>query len=165
MPKPKENSPYFPTSPLHMTWIPDKERLVETDAGRAAAGFPKESNDCVVRATATAFGIPYEEAHTLFRLEGRDCGRGTSTELRQRVWRELADAQGLEIVKHSFPAKKGKKRMNVRDFCKTHPKGIFLTRQAGHVATVMDGKVYDTIPFAWWHWERCVYTAFELTGA
>jgi hypothetical protein len=144
------------------TWIPDTDRLVESDAGRKDAGFPKEKNDCVVRATATAFGLPYEEAHTLFKIGGRACGQGTPTHLEQTTWNDLADEQGMELIKHSFPAKKGKKRMNVREFCKTHPEGIFLTRQAGHIATVMDGKVYDTMPFAWWHWERCVYTAFEL---
>jgi hypothetical protein len=148
--------------PFIMVYVSDSELLYETDAGRKDAGY-SEKNDCVVRATATAFGLTYEHAHSAFKSEGRICGRGTQSSIYLRLWDELACACGMETTKHSFPAKKGKKRMNVREFCKSHPVGIFITIQAGHVATVMNGKVCDTKPFAWWHWERCVYTAYEIS--
>lgn len=134
--------------------------FVETDAGRSVA-HPKEKNDCVVRATALAFGIPYNEAHQIMEQEGRICGKGTPDEMYAKVWEDLAATHGKKMVKHSFPAKKGKKRMNVLDFCCSHPEGTFLTRQAGHIATVIDGHLHDT-KSTWYSWERCVYTAFQV---
>jgi len=93
----------------------------------------------VVRATAIAFGIPYDEAHAIMETGGRVAGKGTKDEIYDRAWRDLAERMGKRIVKHSFPAQKDKKRMNVLDFCRSHPEGIFITRQAGHVAAVVDG--------------------------
>lgn len=132
-----------------------------TDAGRKTSLFPKEKRDCVVRATALAFGLSYNDAHFLMASMGRAEGKGTPDEMYHKVWKDVAEEQGKAIIKHSFPAKKGNKRMNVLDFCKTHPVGTFITRQAGHVATVINGMLHDD-RMAWWSWERCVYTAFEI---
>lgn len=33
---------------------------------------------------------------------------------------------------------------NMNDFCRDHPRGIYVVKMPGHVATVIDGKVYDT---------------------
>ena len=135
--------------------------LVETTI-RATSSHPKERNDCVVIATALAFGIPYDEAFDLMGLYGRTAGKGTPRDTSQKAWISLYVKCKKRVVKHSFPAVKGKKRMNVLEFCKTHSVGTFITKQAGHMATVIDGKVHDVAPFAWWHWERCVYTAFQI---
>ena len=116
----------------------------------------------MVIATALAFGIPYDEAFEIFRGYGRIEGKGTQRDCSQKAWISLYVKCKKRVIKHSFPAVKGKKRMNVMEFCKTHPTGIFITNQAHHVATVIDGKVHDTMPFPWWSWERCVYTAFEI---
>lgn len=116
----------------------------------------KNKKDCSVIATMAAFGISYEEALTLLGAT-----RSPDTHLVKK-WNELAESRGELISKHSFPAVKRKKRMNVIDFCKSHPTGRFILRQAGHVAAVIDGKLHETPPVAWWHWERCVYTAFEI---
>jgi hypothetical protein len=135
--------------------------LVESDSGRKASSHPKEKRDCVVRATAVAFGIPYDEAHAIMEAGGRVAGKGTQDDIYYKAWSDLAERTGKRIVKHSFPAVKGKKRMNVLDFCRSHPEGTFITRQAGHVAAVIDGYLHD-VNVAWWSWERCVYTAFQI---
>lgn len=138
--------------------------LVETDAGRKQSSYPKEKRDCVVRATALAFSISYDEAHMIMEEGGRVAGRGTMDDIYHAAWNDLAAKLGKRLVKHSFPATKGKKRTNVLDFCNNHPSGTFITRQAGHLAAVIDGKLHDTRTNMY-TWERCVYTAFQVLPA
>lgn len=144
-----------------LTLDPLGRPFVETDAGRKASCHPNEKRDCVVRATALAFGLSYDDAHEYMEGGGRVAGRGTPDDVYHFVWKSLAAQFGKQIVKHSFPAQRGKKRMNVLEFCKTHPAGVFITKQAGHVAAVIDGKLHDE-RMAWWSWNRCVYTAFDI---
>lgn len=134
--------------------------LVETDAGQREFN-PKEKNDCVVRATALAFKIPYAEAHEIFAGYGRVCGTGVFKCSEREAWEKLCKKLGKKLIKHSFPAQKGKPRMNVIDFCCSHPIGTFLTIQAHHTATVINGFLHDC-GVNMYSWERCVYNAFEV---
>lgn len=147
-----------PLPPLPM-YFPEYP-LIDTDAGRSLS-HPKEKRDCVVRAVALAFNIPYKDALQYAGSVGRIAGHGTTKEGTRKVIHDLCEMKNMRLLKHSFPAKKGHKRMNVLEFCKTHPQGTYITQQAGHVATVIDGKLHDC-GVNMYSWERCVYTAFEI---
>ena len=65
----------------------------------------------------------------------------------------------LHGVKMSFPAVKGKPRMNGERFCKAYPKGHYILSMAGHLSCCIDGVIYDT----WDCSDKCVYTAYKVT--
>jgi hypothetical protein len=121
-----------------------------TDAGRSQSRRPKQSNDCTVRAVASAYGLDYDTAYDKLAAAGRKCFDG----FHLGPW---LDDQGAE--KLSFPAVKGQKRMNPAKFCAAYPKGRFICRTAKHVFAVIDGVVFDT-------WEqrpdRCIYVAWQV---
>lgn len=60
--------------------------------------------------------------------------------------------------KLSFPAEKGKSRMNGQRFAEQHPTGVYILNMAKHWSCCKDGVIYDT----WDCKEKCVYTAFEV---
>ena len=63
-----------------------------------------------------------------------------------------------DVIKHSFPAERGKPRMNTERFLEKFNKGRFILNQAGHFSAVVDGVSEDTFETT----ERCVYTAWEI---
>lgn len=111
-------------------------KTVITDAGRSKS-HPEEHNDCVVRALAVAFSIPYPEAHSLVRGMGREDGRnammpnlelGLSSQVALDEWREGCSV-GL--------------------FARFHKRGTYLVAVwdgwsiAGHMICVKNGEAYD----------------------
>lgn len=123
------------------------------DAGRP--DWADTDHDCQVRALSTARGISYEQAWNLLYLmqgERRTC------EL--PLVKALADMdERLGVVEMmSFPAKRGRKRMNGLRFCERYPEGRFILKMAGHVAAVVDGKLFDT----WNSLDKCVYRAWRI---
>lgn len=125
------------------------------DAGRSNSKRPKQRNDCTVRALALVAQIPYDEAYDYLAKQGRKCSRGAFFPKR----RSNDSAFGLNFIWQSFPAEKGKRRMNIGDFCKAHPKGSYIARTAKHVFAVIDGIVHDSgrqAPY------RCVYGCWEV---
>lgn len=126
--------------------------FVQTDAGRSSSKRSKQKNDCTVRAWATANHIPYDEAYDVLKSFGRKSGRGID-------FKGFANTQINIVSRISFPAVKGKKRMNIGKFCNQYDKGIFIIKTAKHVSAVLDGVVHDT--FEPRH-DRCVYAAYAL---
>ena len=64
----------------------------------------------------------------------------------------------LHGVKLSFPAEKGKPRMNGQRFCESYKKGRYILNMAGHWSCCVDGVIYDT-------WDcslKTVYTAYKI---
>lgn len=128
------------------------------DAGAAHRKLTPSSQDCQVRALATARGIGYLEAWLLlYEMQGerRACAFTLTDELRR------CDPRLGVIADMPFPAVRGKPRMTAERFCKEHPKGRFILRSAHHVAAVKDGVLYDT----WDSSTRCVYYAWEIAAA
>ena len=124
-----------------------------TDAGRSESRRPRQSNDCTVRALATARQITYDAAYDVLKDAGRSSGR----RFRMQDWLDLQPW----AEKISFPAVKGKPRMNVAAFVHQYPQGIFIVRVAKHVFAVRDGVVFDDShnrP------DRCVYTAWKIVA-
>lgn len=124
-----------------------------------------ETNDCVVRAFACAFNIPYEEAHDFCRLKlGRKNGRGTQGTLQFLAGGE-AFGKKVEQLGEPFPGvvktpastrlfTKYRNRnswgemettyrdMTVGTFLKRYTKGTYIIRVHQHMFTVKDGVVY-----------------------
>lgn len=126
-----------------------------TDAGRSDSKRPKQRNDCTVRALTLVAEIPYDEAYDYLAKRGRKCSRGTFFPKR----RGDDSAFGLAFIWQSFPAEKGKRRMNIGDFCEAHPTGTYIARTAKHVFAVIDGVVYDAHRQAPY---RCVYGCWKV---
>jgi len=121
------------------------------DGSRSNSKRKKQSNDCTVRAVAIAFDLGYDIAYDLLHDAGRKCSRGFDFV----AWinhHPLAE-------KISFPAIKGKRRMNPATFCKQFDTGVFICRVAKHVFTVKNGIVFDTFRN---RADRCIYTAWKI---
>lgn len=106
--------------------------------------------DCAVRAIAKALGISWEEAHVRLSFNAYLMGDIQNSDL---VWGSILRKAGFvrEIVPNTCPD-----CYTVRDFCEDHPYGIFVIKSEGHVATVIDGVLYDAwnsemkIPIYYW---------------
>ena len=107
--------------------------------------------DCAVRAIAKALGMGWEAAYIALVINGLQMGDMPSSD---SVW-------GATLRQHGFY------RTNIpdqcpmcytaEDFCEEHPKGTYVLGFGGHVATVVDGVLYDAwdsskeIPQFVWH--------------
>ena len=124
-----------------------------------------ETNDCVVRAFASAFDISYDEAHDFCRLTlGRKNGHGTHGTLQLL---SSGEAFGRKVVQlgESYPGVvktpastrlftkyrnrnyRGEMETTYRDmtvgtFLKTFTKGTYILRVNAHMFTVKNGVVY-----------------------
>lgn len=106
--------------------------------------------DCSVRAISKALDVDWETAYLLL------CQAGYA----------MCDVISSNIVSGAVLRQRGFKRANapytehytVQDFCKDNPVGVFVVYMDGHVATVVDGNLYDiwnslneTILYVWYN--------------
>lgn len=94
--------------------------------------------DCAVRAIAKALNVDWETAYVIIASNGFSMGDMPSSD---SVW-------GATLRQHGFY------RMSipdtcpdcysVTDFCNDNPKGTFVLGFGGHVATVVDGDLFDS---------------------
>ena len=111
------------------------------------------TNDCVVRAIATAFNKGYLE-----------CRRELNHTKRELGYSSYKDKKFLYDYLKGYPrlifkAVKGEPRIKGSDFTKLHPKGTYILKMAGHITVCKDGVILDT----WDCTYRSVYTAWEIT--
>ncbi len=94
--------------------------------------------DCSVRAVAKALGIDWESAYIMLVANGFAMGDMPSAD---SVW-------GATLRQHGFYRKALPDTCpdcyTAEDFCKDHPHGVFVLGFGGHVATVVDGTLYDS---------------------
>ena len=101
--------------------------------------------DCSVRAIAKALDITWEQAYALTAANGFAMGDMPSADsvwgavLRQRGFRRKA----IPDTCHDC--------YTAEAFCEDNPKGVFVLAFGGHVATVVDGDLYDS-----WDSSQCV---------
>jgi hypothetical protein len=120
-----------------------------------------ETNDCVVRAIASAFEIDYDRAHQFVKdTFGRKNRQGTYgfvsgmnkiAKERTRIGRKACKPMGKPLNGHSsffslnYDVKvKGEKvirQMTVGTFTKKNPKGTFVLTVSGHAFTIKNGIV------------------------
>lgn len=126
-----------------------------TDGGRATSKRPKQTGDCTVRAIALTCGMAYDDAYDMLKKAGRKASQGfdINSFIRRRKL-----INNKRLIWTSYPAVKGKKRMNTRQFIEEHPRGTYILSQANHVSVVINGINYDLFE----SWERCVYGVWKI---
>lgn len=94
--------------------------------------------DCAVRAVQVALGIGWEEAYAMICLNGFLMGDMPSS---NSVWGSVLREHGFSraVIPDSCPD-----CYTVEEFCKDHPKGIYVLGSDGHVATAKDGNLFDS---------------------
>ena len=144
-------SPDFPSRSFDRTL----DAFVYNDAGRKAAGFKGEADDCVTRAIAIAAQLRYREIYDalnrIAKLEkfarGRigfmaATGRGSSarTGVLKPTYKQFLTARGWTWTPTMF----------VGQGCKVHlrgeelPQGRLIVSCSRHLVAVIDGIVHDT---------------------
>ena len=107
--------------------------------------------DCAVRAVAKALGEDWETAYTMIAMNGYAMGDMPSSD---SVWGAVLRQNGFyrASVPNECPD-----CYTAADFIKDHPKGTYVLGFSGHVATVVDGILYDSwnslneIPVYYWY--------------
>ena len=94
--------------------------------------------DCSVRAISKALGIDWEDAYKLIASNGYAMGDMPSSD---SVWGAVLRQNGFyrESIPDSCPD-----CYTAADFALDNPYGIFVLGFGGHVATVVDGDLYDS---------------------
>lgn len=113
-------------------------------AGRAVG-------DCAIRAVSLALGIDWEEAYNLIADAGYNMGDMPSS---NSVWGAVLRQNGFyrTAVPNTCPD-----CYTAADFAQDHPRGVFVLGFGTHVATVIDGNIYDSwnssneIPQYFWY--------------
>lgn len=142
--------------------------FVRTDAGRAQSRRPKQKSDCTVRTLGKLMGHEYDYIYHILSTWGRKCNRGWDIEghFRKHTWLD-GFGDTLYAVSQKMPYTKDHhevgpaKRYRISNFLKDHPTGMFAVLSAKHVFAVMDGKMYDDLP---WHFmeDRPVYAWLQF---
>ena len=94
--------------------------------------------DCAVRAVAKALDISWEDAYAKIVSNGYAMGDMPSSD---SVWGSVLRQNGFyrEAIPNECPD-----CYTAKDFCKDNPYGVFVLGFGGHVATVVDGDLYDS---------------------
>lgn len=94
--------------------------------------------DCSVRAVSKALNISWEDAYAKIASNGYAMGDMPSSD---SVWGSVLRQNGFyrEAIPNECPD-----CYTAKDFCKDNPYGIFVLGFGGHVATVVDGDLYDS---------------------
>lgn len=111
----------------------------------------RQVGDCSIRAVSKALGVDWETAYVMVTMNGFSMGDMPSSD---SVW-------GATLRKNGFYRKSIPDTCpdcyTVKDFCEDNPEGVFVLGFGGHVATVVDGNLYDSwdssneIPQFYWH--------------
>lgn len=112
--------------------------------------FCKTVGDCAVRAVSKALDLTWDEAFALISANGflmKDMPSSNSvfgSVLRQKGFRRY-------IVPNTCPD-----CYTAEDFAGDHPEGVYVLGFGGHVATIVDGTLYDSwdssneVPIYYW---------------
>lgn len=111
--------------------------------------------DCVKRAITVAAQMDYMEVQReLNRYKKVTGAKAFNSDYNPHKYVENV----LHGIKLSFPAEKGKPRMNGQRFCESYKTGRYILNMAGHWSCCIDGVIYDT----WDCSDKCVYTAYRI---
>ena len=94
--------------------------------------------DCSVRAISKALDTDWEKAYIMIAVNGFVMGDVMSSDA---VWGAVLRQNGFskEIIPNSCPD-----CYTAEDFCNDHPEGVYVLGFGGHVATIVDGVLYDS---------------------
>ena len=107
--------------------------------------------DCAIRAVSVALGTTWEEAYALVATAGFAMGDMPSS---NSVWGAVLRQNGFyrTAIESECPD-----CYTAEDFAQDHPVGVFVLGFGNHVATVVDGVLYDSwdssneIPQYYWY--------------
>ena len=107
--------------------------------------------DCAVRAVSVALDISWEDAYALIASNGFAMGDMPSSD---SVFGAVLRMNGFKkaIIPNECP-----NCYSAKDFCRDNPRGVFVLGFGGHVATVKDGRLYDSwdssnlVPIYFWY--------------
>ena len=107
--------------------------------------------DCAVRAVAIALDVDWETAYVKIVTNGFSMGDMPSSD---SVWGSLLRQHGFyrAAIPDTCPD-----FYTAEDFCRDFPRGTYVLGFGGHVATVIDGNIYDSwdsskeIPQYYWY--------------
>lgn len=96
------------------------------------------AGDCVIRAIAKAFEIPWTNAYIALCLQGYVKGDWGSS---NPVWDSYLREQGFKryVIPNTCPD-----CYTVEKFAYDHPEGLYILATGSHVVTVSDGDWYDS---------------------
>jgi len=102
----------------------------------------KHVGDCTVRALTKALNLTWDQAYSMLAMQGYIMGDMPSS---NAVFGAVLKANGFtrEVIPNECPD-----CYTLEDFANDHPAGTFVVGMSGHVATVIDGVIYDA-----WHSE------------
>lgn len=115
---------------------------------------PVQSNngvgDCAVRAIAKALNLTWEQAYSRLALNGYLMGDMPNSDI---VWGSVLRKENFvkEVLPNTCPD-----CYTVKDFCTDHPRGTFVVKSENHVATIINGNLFDSwnselkIPIYYW---------------
>ena len=94
--------------------------------------------DCSVRAIAKALDMTWDMAFAAIVVHAFEVGDMPSSDA---VWGSVLRANGFNrtSIPNTCPD-----CYTTADFCRDHPHGVFVLAFGGHVATVVDGNLYDS---------------------
>ena len=94
--------------------------------------------DCAVRAVAKALNTDWETAYAKISANGYTMGDMPSSD---SVWGSVLRQNGFyrEAIPNNCPD-----CYTAEDFAKDYPKGIYVLGFGGHVATIVDGDLFDS---------------------
>lgn len=98
----------------------------------------KHVGDCTIRAITRATGMSWDEAYANLAIYGllqKNMPSANST------WGAYLRSKGFK--RKAIPDDKPDD-YTVEDFCRDHPKGMYIVATEGHVLTVFDGNYYDS---------------------
>lgn len=94
--------------------------------------------DCAVRAISVALNVDWETAYALLVAHGYMLADMPSSDaVSGAVLRHYGFVR--EIIPNTCPD-----CFTAEDFCRENPEGTFVLYFGGHVATVVDGDIYDS---------------------
>lgn len=110
--------------------------------------------DCAVRAVSVALDTDWETAYNLIADAGFNMGDMPSSD---SVWGAVLRGYGFHrhAIQNTCPD-----CYTAEDFAEDHPRGVYVLGFGGHVATIVDGVLYDSwnssqeIPVYYWGKER-----------
>lgn len=110
----------------------------------------RRSDDCTVRAIATALDMPWEEVYMELCIEGLKSYDMPSA---NHVWGEFLKKRGFErhIIPDTCP-----NCYTVSEFARDNPEGVYILAISGHVVPIINGDWIDTfdsgsrIPIYYW---------------